>query len=141
MASLMLGLVFGLVAASGVLIGAGLVLALGRARRDAVPILVAFAAGTLLTTALLGLLPESGERLSLTAAAGLMLLAIVGFFLLEKWVLWRHAHQPEGEGHRAAGYLILAGDSAHNAVDGLAIGVAFAADPWLGVLVGLAALA
>ena len=54
--------------------------------------LVSFAVGALLGAVFLELLPQaletgSAERVMLTVLVGLL-----GFFLLEKLVLWRHAH-------------------------------------------------
>jgi zinc and cadmium transporter len=56
-------------------------------------------------------------------------------------VLWRHCHDGGCSIPTSAGYLLLVGDALHNAVDGLALGAAFLADPWLGLAVGLAVLA
>ncbi|MCK7502110.1 MAG: ZIP family metal transporter [Comamonadaceae bacterium] len=71
-------------------------LALGEARRAAVlPHLVSFATGTLLGAAFLGLLPHALDQMRsrATHAVGLaLLLGILTFFLLEKFVLWRHCH-------------------------------------------------
>lgn len=119
--------------------------------------LVAFAAGVMLASACLDILPEalaafiegqpgeSGEAaaasLFATLLAGLLL-----FFVLERLALWRHAH-PEGCGHqppaaaRNAATLILIGDAFHNFVDGILIAAAFLADPALGVTTTLAIVA
>jgi zinc and cadmium transporter len=126
---------------AGVVLGAGLVLALGPRRAALTPSLLAFAAGTLLGAALLALLPEAAAGLPLPTVSGLMLLAIVVFFLLERWLLWWHSHEGKRERHSVAGYLILVGDGLHNVVDGVALGAAFAASPALGVVVGVAMLA
>ena len=106
--ALALGLLVGLAAATGVLLGAALVVALVRARRGLLPLLLSFAAGTLLGAALLGLIPEAAERLPLTTVTWIVLLAIVAFVLLEQWVLWRHSHDlgdagVAGHGAGAAG--------------------------------------
>jgi zinc and cadmium transporter len=101
-----------------------------------IPVLLSFAAGTLLSAAFLGLIPEAAEERSSSSVGALALVAIVTFFVLEKWVLWRHCHDQERRIHTAAGYLILVGDGIHNVVDGLVLGAAFVADPWLGATVG-----
>jgi zinc and cadmium transporter len=141
MTTLALGLFFGALGASGVLVGAGLVLRLRQAWPAIVPALLAFAAGTLLGAAFLGLLPESTARIESRAAMSLALLGVLLFFLLEKTLLWRHCHDPACPTHAAAGYLLLIGDGLHNLVDGLVIGAAFVADPRLGVMTGIAVLA
>jgi zinc and cadmium transporter len=142
MAALAWGVVlFGTVAASGVLSGAGLALRLRGRWTTTAPILLGFASGTLLGAARLGLVPEATAILSLTWVMRLVLLAILVFFVLEKWVLRRHCYDPTCPVHIVAGYLILIGDSIHNAVDGLMLGATFAADTSLGVTAGIAILA
>jgi len=118
------------------------------------PHLVSFATGTLLGAALLGLLPHALEDfpsddnhiIPLTLLAGLL-----GFFLLEKLVLWRHCHVdhcevhvPDGHdhGHRpSTGTMILIGDSLHNFLDGILIAGAFLTDVHLGIVTSLAVAA
>lgn len=141
MPPLVLGLLFGLIGASGVIIGALLVLRLTQVHRHVIPVLLGFAAGTLLGAAFLALIPEAASVMPLRSASALALLGVIAFFLLEKSVLWRHCHDPECEQHKVAGYLILVGDGIHNAVDGLVLGAAFVADTALGVTVGIAVLA
>jgi zinc and cadmium transporter len=103
--------------------------------------LIAFAAGTMLAAALLDILPEA---LSLAAGKNEAVLAtvlagLIGFYLLERLALWRHAHPSEaGEPMAGAPWVILLGDGVHNFVDGVLIAAAFMADPWLGVTTTLA---
>lgn len=103
--------------------------------------LIAFAAGTMLAAALLDILPEA---LSLAAGKNEAVLAtvlagLIGFYLLERLALWRHAHPGEaGEPMAGAPWVILLGDGVHNFVDGVLIAAAFMADPWLGVTTTLA---
>ena len=74
-------------------------------------------------------------------AAGIMV-----FFVLEKFVLWRHCHADPCEAHaptdqhraRASANLILWGDGFHNALDGVLIAAAFLTDPHLGVVTAIA---
>jgi zinc and cadmium transporter len=141
MTTLALGLVFGALGASGVLVGAGLVLRLRQTWPGIVPALIAFAAGTLLGAAFLGLLPEATEGIGPQSAMPLALLGVLLFFFLEKTLLWRHCHDPNCAGHPTAGYLLLLGDGLHNFVDGLIIGAAFVVDLRLGVITGVAVLA
>ena len=70
-----------------------------RARTAALPHFVSFATGALLGAALLSLLPHAIEMAGAAGrvesdwrwSRGLLL-----FFVLEKWVLWRHSHGPMG---------------------------------------------
>ena len=141
MTRLLLGMVFGLIGASGVVLGAVLVLRVKRSWPEVVPALLAFAAGTLLAAAFLGLFPEATEEISARSAMALALVGVLLFFLLEKTLLWRHCHDPVCPVHTTTGYLILVGDGFHNFSDGLIIGAAFIADPRLGVMTGIAVLA
>ncbi len=106
--------------------------------------LAAFAAGTLLGTAFLDLLPEAIEAAekSGTDAHGIFFWALVGiilFFLLERFVHWfHHHHEHVGEIKKPTGTLIVLGDSIHNFIDGVAIAVTFMIDPALGVVTTLA---
>jgi zinc and cadmium transporter len=110
--------------------------------------MVAFAAGTMLATALLDILPEAfslveGQHEALFAT---MLAALLGFYLLERAALWRHAHPGEHDAAhppamQGAAWVVLLGDGVHNFVDGVLIAAAFLADPWLGVTTTLAVVA
>jgi len=125
----------------------------GPFRTRMLPHFVSFAIGALLGAAFLALLPHAVtapaapdmHELGLT-----VLLGMLGFFLLEKMVLWRHCHTPHCEAHgpevehahnHAAGTLILIGDAVHNFVDGVLIAAAFLTDIHLGVVTALAVAA
>jgi zinc and cadmium transporter len=134
-------------------LAASFFLSLGDARRAAVqPHLVSFATGALLGAAFLGLLPHALEAGGPGGAhrVGLALLVgILTFFLLEKFVLWRHCHDDPCEMHSpsheardaASARMILAGDSFHNVLDGVLIAAAFMTDPRLGIVTALAVCA
>ena len=113
-----------------------------------VPMLVSFAIGTLLGAAFLEVLPHAfgeGEPQEVAAA---ILGGILGFFLLEKLLLWRHSHE-HGEDaapthhheHSRAGALIVVGDTVHNFVDGVLIAAAFLQSPELGLVTAVAIVA
>lgn len=139
-------------ALSGLLsaLAAGFFLVLGdRLRAAVLPHLVSFATGTLLSAAFIGLLPHALERVGPGGAhhVGIALLAgILTFFVLEKFVLWRHCHDDPCEIHSpshearnaASAKMILAGDSFHNVLDGVLIAGAFLTDPKLGIVTAIA---
>ena len=128
-------------------------------RARLLPHFVSFAIGALLGAAFLALLPHALEAPGvedLHIVTGTVLLGVLGFFLLEKMVLWRHCHHVEcevhapedghkGHGHNqanlAAGTLILIGDGIHNLVDGVLIAAAFLTDFHLGIVTSLAVAA
>ena len=114
--------------------------------------MLSLAAGALLATAFLHLLPEAFE--GQVAAHNLFVALLVGlvfFFLLDKAELWHHGHEHHhehesdlhGHGHGAATgtWAVLAGDSVHCFGDGVLIASAFVADLRLGVIASLAVLA
>ena len=125
--------------------------------------MLSLAAGALLATAFLHLLPEAFEEQA--GAHGLfmtLLLGLVFFFLLDKAELWHHGHEHHHGGHHdghhhahdhahhhhghdhpsvAGKWAVLAGDSVHCFGDGILIASAFIADFSLGVLAALAVLA
>ena len=79
----------------GVIVASSFLLLGDTFRVRLVPWLVSYAVGTLIGVALLALVPEAlaalpGAPAMLTMAAG-----ILGFFLLEKAVIWRHCHDDE----------------------------------------------
>lgn len=124
------------------------------ARNIAVPHLVSFAVGALLGASLLGLIPHALDPSFGTDPHNIgltLLLGLIGFFVLEKLVLWRHCHHnhcnvhhPQLSDHhhdnkaKAAGTLIIVGDTIHNFVDGILIAAAFLTDVHLGIVTALA---
>lgn len=116
-------------------------------RNKLLPALISFATGALLGAAFLALLPHALEgpvdahRVMLVVLAG-----VLGFFLLEKALLWhrcreREACGDETAGTHPAGYLILLGDGIHNFVDGVLIASAFLTSIELGVVTSIAVAA
>lgn len=122
--------------------------------------MLSLAAGALLATAFMHLLPEAFE--SQSSAHDLFLTLLVGlvfFFLLDKAELWHHGHEHNHEhshaevshqsdhdhhhGSAASGgsWAVLAGDSVHCFGDGILIASAFMADMRLGAIASLAVLA
>lgn len=117
--------------------------------------LLSLAAGVLLATAFMHLLPEAFE--SQARAHDLfatLLMGVVFFFLLDKAELWHHGHErgdaghghgPDGHAHphggpRAGGWAVLTGDGVHCFGDGILIASAFMADIRLGVMAAVSVL-
>jgi zinc and cadmium transporter len=100
--------------------------------------LSALAAGVLLSTAALHLIPEALElELSSMSLGWIILIAITVFFFLERFVLWMDHHH-ELIGPKPSAWLVTIGDALHNLLDGFAIASAFAVDTRLGILTTLA---
>ncbi len=122
-----------------------------RVRTRLLPALLSFATGSLLGGAFLGLIPHALEHRhdhSVETITFAILAGMVGFFVVEKILIFRHCHAEECEAHvadearaKASASLILLGDTVHNFVDGVVIGAAFLADFRLGVAASLAAAA
>ncbi len=133
--------------------------------------MLSLAAGALLATAFMHLLPEAFE--SAIAPHQLFMVLLIGlvfFFLLDKAELWHHGHEHhhgtgiEDHGHvhpavherqaghtghphgparpgSPGGWAVLAGDSVHCFGDGVLIASAFIADMRLGLIAAVAVLA
>ena len=126
----------------GLLLAAILLLFLGRARLPPVPGLISYAVGTLLGVALLALVPEALDLAqNPRAVLGTLLAGILGFFMLEKLVLWRHCHTDECDRHNSSASLVLIGGAFHNFADGAIIGAAVLTSLPLGVSTTLAVAA
>ena len=105
-----------------------------------VPWLISYAVGTLLGVALLALLPEALEHIKPVPAFTTLLAGVLAFFLLEKFVLWRHCHDThECEVHTSsAASLVIVGDAFHTFVDGAVIAAAVLTSVPLGITTALA---
>lgn len=118
------------------------------------PYMLSFAAGALLSTACLHLLPEALESgVEVKSICIALLTGLVLFFILDKAELWHHGHEhhPDHDAshgnsgnphsHSVAGiWAVLVGDSVHCFGDGLLIAAAFIANRQLGALASLAVL-
>ncbi len=125
-----------------------------RVHERVLPHFVSFAIGALLGAAFLGLLPHALEATpahDIEYLTGTVLLALLGFFLLEKMVLWRHCHSGDCEAHAPEAFdrgrktslvsMIVVGDGLHNFVDGILIAAAFLTDIKLGIVTAIAVAA
>ena len=100
--------------------------------------LVAFAAGSLMGGAFFDLIPEAaGYTKDITQLFVYVILGYMLFFILEKYLHWRHCHAPECKLHNFT-YLNIVGDIVHNFSDGLIIGAVFLIDIKTGIAATLA---
>lgn len=107
--------------------------------RRASHFIVSFAVGALLGVSFLELIPEAIEMSSGELIFPLVLVGIILFFVLEKFLFWYHCHGGECPVHTYT-YLILWGDFLHNFIDGVIIAFAFLADIKLGVITSIAVI-
>jgi zinc and cadmium transporter len=124
--------------------------------------MLSLAAGALMATAFMHLLPEAFESgIEPHDLFMVLLIGLVFFFLLDKAELWHHGHEhhqssghapDHGHGHShdhahrteapaGGSWAVLAGDSVHCFGDGILIASAFVADLRLGAIASLAVLA
>lgn len=99
--------------------------------------LIGFSAGGLIGGAFLHLIPEALEKSD--NPQNIFILVIVGFilfFILERYLHWRHCHEGACEIHTFS-YLNLIGDAIHNFTDGLVIGASFVVDIKFGIVTTL----
>ena len=135
-------ILFSLSGTAGVIIAATAFLSFSEKIQEVlIPCLIAYATGTLLSAALLGLIPHALENTDPFPILAAVLLGIILFFFLEKVVLWRHCHDIECEVHAAAGSMILVGDTIHNLADGVIIAASFLASIPLGIIASLSVIA
>ncbi|MGA8513177.1 MAG: ZIP family metal transporter [Burkholderiaceae bacterium] len=125
--------------------------------------LLSLAAGALLATAFMNLLPEAFEsQVGAQALFATLLAGLIFFFLLDKAELYHHGHEhSHGEAHAheadhshahaqteahahhhpaSGGWAVLLGDSVHCFGDGILIAAAYMADLRLGLAATLAVL-
>lgn len=125
------------------LIGGMIILSVKKWSKTLAKYSIPFAAGVLLTVALLGLLPEAvhlvGEKSFLV-----VLVTFLGAYLFEQFFCELHHHD---DGHKCKKTkhgqtvsLIVAGDTVHNFIDGVAIAVSYLVNPGLGLVTAVSTL-
>lgn len=135
----------------GALAGGALLLLGKKVSENIVHLLVSFAAGALLGTALFELLPEAHHHVEEVVEAGggeisvflWTLLGILFFYLLERGIHWFSYHQNSHKGkHGSVSVpLVILGDSVHNFIDGITIAITFLINPAIGITTTLAVIA
>ncbi len=115
-------------------------LAIGRKRfQSLLFFLVSFAVGGLFGDAFIHLIPESFRVESTRAwASAYILSGILLFFILEKFIRWRHCHASTEEHSHPVVSMNIIGDAAHNLIDGMLIGASFSVKPEIGIATTLA---
>ena len=103
-------------------------------------VMVSLAVGALFGDAFIHLLPESFERSNSPVQTSVYVLSgILVFFILEKFLLWRHQHVLESLDHvHPMGYMNLAADAIHNLIDGMIIGASYLVSPSIGIATTIA---
>lgn len=106
--------------------------------------LTAFAAGVLLSAAILDLLPEAAANSSGDDVFYFVLIGLVAFFVLEGFLRFFHSHGRSDKKDNVIKPivpLIVIGDTVHNFIDGVAIAAGFLISPAHGIVVTLAVAA
>lgn len=90
-------------------------------------VFISLAVGALLGDAFIHLIPESLEiSQNATLTSVLIILGILIFFSLEKFLHWHHHGEDKEEFHvHPVGKLVLFSDGVHNFIDGMIIGASF----------------
>lgn len=98
-----------------------------------------FAAGALLAAAFLDLLVEGVHESNAETTLAAALAGIIIFFFAERFLHWFHHHHPHQDKKAdPAVPLIIAGDTIHNVLDGVAIAAGFLVSPATGIVTALA---
>jgi len=111
-------------------------------------VLVSFSVGALFGDAFVHLIPEAFESgISGSVISAFILLGIIIFFVLEKFIHWRHSHAEAGEicevhkeetRIKPAGYMILLSDTFHNFLDGIIIAASYTVSMEVGITTTIA---
>ena len=102
--------------------------------------MVAFSAGALLGAAFLDLLPEALASSLRQRVPLFIILGILIFFIIEKFLHWHHHHTEENDIHTFT-YLNIVGDGVHNFTDGVIIAIAFINSTAIGIATTIAIVA
>ncbi len=103
---------------------------------------VSFSAGALIGDAFIHLIPEAVEQSGFGLTISISLISgILLFFVLEKFIHWRHCHHPTCKEHpHPFAYMNLVGDAFHNFIDGAVIAGSYLVSIPLGFATTIAVL-
>jgi len=102
--------------------------------RNSVP----FAAGVLLTVTLVGLFPEAVELIG-ESTYTIVLITFITTYTFEQlfFAIHHHEHKEHDHEHKSSVIFVIAGDTIHNLIDGIAIGASFFVAPGLGLITAI----
>ena len=111
--------------------------------------LVSLSVGALFGDAIIHLIPEAFNKIGDTSTASLsILVGIMLFFVLEKFIRWHHSHDHDCDTDECRarqknnihpmGTLILTSDAIHNMIDGIIIGISYLISIEVGIATTLA---
>ncbi|GJQ58947.1 MAG: ZIP family metal transporter [Candidatus Scalindua sp. AMX11] len=115
-----------------------------KALNKSIFLLVSLAVGALFGDAIIHLIPDAFESAENPASVSLfIIIGIISFFVLEKFLRWSHSHEHDYEGAecyqektnavKPIGSLIIVSDSIHNIIDGITIGVSYLINIEIGI--------
>ena len=104
--------------------------------------LVSFSAGALFGDVFIHLLPEIVKEVGFTLKISLYILVGIGFFfIIEKFIHWRHCHIPHSKDHiHPFAMMNLFGDGVHNFIDGLIIAASYLVSIPIGIATTIAVI-
>ncbi len=103
---------------------------------------ISLAIGALLGDAFIHMIPEAFKsKLNPSIIGILIIIGIMLFFILEKFIHWHHHGEDKNESHiHPVGKLILFTDGFHNFIDGIIIGASFLVSVPVGIATTLAVI-
>src|SRR3989344_2957950 len=105
-------------------------------------VFISLAVGALLGDAFIHLIPEAFEHVdNATHVSVLIIVGILIFFILEKFLHWHHHGEDKEKTHiHPVGQLVLFSDGVHNLMDGIIIGASFLVNIPVGLATTLAVI-
>lgn len=101
---------------------------------------ISLAIGALLGDAFIHIIPEAFKsNLGASLSGILIIVGILLFFVIEKFIHWHHHGEDKEEEHiHPVGKLVLFTDGFHNMIDGIIIGASFLVNPHVGIATTIA---